>query len=170
MCSQLLASLDWNVADKSFLFLLPEQRNTSSDLNETVQMLIIGNYELTFNKVGDIWIIINASWDKSSTSVSMPPTWDQHYIYFLSIKYLRFLFNISLNNWNCPKWIDVLKVEIPYDFVVPLVTLVKRFVILDGSLSLLAARDVSVIRVVKSLFLQYLLYSVNVFYDFLGHM
>jgi len=170
MCCQLLTSFDWNMADESFLFLFPEQRNASSDLNETVQMLIVSKNELTFNEVGYIWIIINTSRDKSSAGMSMPSTWDQHNIYFLSIEYLRFLLNISLNYWNRPKWINILKIEILYNFVIPLITLVKRFVILYGSLSLLAARDVSVIRVVKSLFLQYLFYSVNVFHNFLGHV
>jgi hypothetical protein len=54
MCCKLLTSFDGNMADKSFLFLFPEQRNASSDLNETVQMLIISKDELAFNKVGYI--------------------------------------------------------------------------------------------------------------------
>lgn len=54
MSSQLLASLDGNMTYKSFLFLFPEQRNAASDLNKTVQMLIVCEDELTFNEVGDI--------------------------------------------------------------------------------------------------------------------
>ena len=76
MRCKLLASFDWNVADQALLLLLPEQRNASSDLNETVQMLIVSKDQLTFNKVGNIWIIIDASRDESSTGMSMPSTGD----------------------------------------------------------------------------------------------
>ena len=78
-----------------------------------------------------------------------------------------FLFYVALYYWNGPKWVNILKFEILGDFVVPKISLIKKLfskligiifsggvLILDSGLSLLAARYVCMITVIKALSLQ----------------
>lgn len=89
-------------------------------------MLLICYNKLRLNKVCHIRIIIYSSWNKSSTCHCMSPSWNYHYLYFLSIKHLCFLFNVALYYWNCPKGINILKFEILCNFIVPQIPFIEK--------------------------------------------
>jgi hypothetical protein len=94
----------------------------------------------------------------------MPPSWYYHYLYFLFIEHLRFLFYVALYYWNRPKWIDILKFEVLSDFVVPQISFIEklfskliwiifsgRILKLDSGLPLLTTCYVRMVTIIKAL-------------------
>ena len=127
-------------------------------------MLLVSNYQLRLNEIGYIWIIIDSSWYKSRSSHRMPPSRYYHYLYFLFIERLRFLFYVALYYWNRPKWIDILKFEVLSDFVVPQISFIEklfskliwiifsgRILKLDSCLPLLTTCYVRMVTIIKAL-------------------
>jgi len=129
-------------------------------------MFVIWYYNLTLHEVGYIWIIINTPGNESGTSHGVPTPWNQHDIQRLTIKLSGSLFDVPLNNWHRPKWINVLESEILGYSLVPLISFVHVFVSkciwiidtrlklkFDTGLPLLAAGNIGMVAIVKALLL-----------------
>ena len=86
MTSEVFISLDTYNIIKTFLFLLPKQGNASPNLHQAIKMAIVGYNELTFYKIGDIWVVVDASWDEAGTCHRVPPTRDQHDVDLLALE------------------------------------------------------------------------------------
>ena len=167
ICGQFLSSFyRYNILD-ILLFLLPKKRDASSDLEKTIKMLLVGDYQFRLNKICHIWIIIDSSWYESCSCHRVSSSWYYHYLNLISVKCLCFLFYVALYYWNGPEWVNILKFEILGDFVVPQISIIKKLfskligIIFSGSvlklnsgLPLLAASYVRMITVVKALSLQ----------------
>ena len=165
VCSQLFVPLDGDRVTQAFLFLLPEEGYATSDLDKAVEIHVVCQNELALHKIGHIWLVINASRDKSRTRSSMSPSRNQHDVYLLTLKSLYFLFDIALNDWNRPERVNVLQYEILNYLAVPEVPLVLEFFPelvgaicqadicfeLHWGLALLAWGEVCVVAVVEAL-------------------
>ena len=143
-------------------------------------MLLISNNELRLYKISYIWIIINSSWNKSGSCHCMSSSRYYHYLYFISIKNLRFLFNVALYYWNCPKWINILKFEVLRYFIVPQISFIEKlfskliWIIFSGgilkfdcSLPLLTACYICMITIIKALGFEQLLDSIDILLNIL---
>jgi hypothetical protein len=97
----------------------------------------------------------------------MPPSWNYHYFYFFSIKYLCFLFNITLYYWYCPEWIYILIFEILCDLIVPQIPFIEKLfsklvwiipswwiLKLNCGLPLLTTCNIRMIAIIKTLSFQ----------------
>lgn len=67
MAGQSFISLNRNNVVQTFLFLFPKQGYTPANLQKTIQMLVIGYDDFTFDVVGYIRIIVNASRNETSS-------------------------------------------------------------------------------------------------------
>lgn len=178
--SQLLSSFDRNNILDILLFLFPKERDTASDLQKTIKMVLVSNDELRLNKISYIWIIINSSWYKSSSCHSVSSSRYYHNFYFLSIKHLSFLFNVALYYRNSPKRINILKFEVLSYFIVPQISFIHKlfskliWIIFSGGilkfdcgLSLLAACYICMITIIKALGFEQFLNSIYKLLDIL---
>lgn len=183
MTAEFFASLDIYFGYKTFLLLFPKERNTASYLYKAEKQIICLDDKFTLHKVGDIWIVINSSSDKSGTCHCMTSPWDQQHLQLMPINIYTILLYVTLNQRNCPKWINVLESKVLNNFRVPEVSFVLKllskfeivvytWIILEfhSWLSLLTWRQVCMIAEVKSLLGQYLFDSVYIINDLFVHV
>lgn len=128
MACKILVSFYGNNVIQTFLLLLPKQRDTSSNLTKTIKVLVVCYYDFTLDEVGHIRVVVYTSCNESGTCHCMSPSRNEHDIKLLVIEILSSLFNIPLNDWDCPECIDVLESEVLNDLLIPLVSFVHKLI------------------------------------------
>jgi len=106
--SQIIWSFYWNYITYPFSFLLPKNGYTSSYLIKRINLIFVSYYNFSFNKISNIWVIINTSNYETCSCHRMSASWDYYYWNDFLFEIVLSLFDISLYNWYSPKRIDIL--------------------------------------------------------------